>query len=322
MSATRSHPLNQSPLYKMKSKRKLASVLLSKVPSLQALANRKENYRSFEVTYAGKKRAVELPRPPLARLHRRVFEMLDCIEKPDYLHSGRKHRSYITNAQVHVGSVPLVKLDIRKFYASVTSAHVFRFFHDVLECSPDVAGLLAKLCMSNGHLPIGSSASQLLAFFSAKPMFDELHQHSLENGVRDSYYVDDLTWSGTNATPRFLWDAKKIVHRHGFKYHGDRVYTAHQRKLVTGVLIVGNRMTVQAKREFDFWKAVHTLDEQEPAARLREINGLIGKAVANSQIDDRFLSRLRRLRARKAELQRVLRRDSQRANSVSALSFN
>lgn len=304
MSAPGSCLINESLLYKIRSRRKLADVLFSSLPKLEALANQGDNYRSFELVYAGKKRAVELPKPALARLHRRIFQILECIEKPDYLHSSCRQRSYITNAQVHVGSVPLVKLDIKKFYASVSSARVYRFFRIGLECSPDVAALLAKLCTANGHLPIGSSASQLLAFFSAKPMFDELHRHSVTHEVRDSCYVDDLTWSGVNATPRFLWAAKQIVHHHGFKYHGDRVYTASQPKLVTGVLITGDRIAVQPRRELELWRAINTLAMQEPTERLRMINSLIGKAVANAQVDERFLSRVRQLRAYKAKMQR------------------
>ncbi|RSZ31862.1 MULTISPECIES: reverse transcriptase family protein [unclassified Variovorax] len=302
MPASRRYPINESPLYKIRSRRTLAAVLFSSLPKLEALANQTDNYRRFDVVYAGKKRSVELPKPALARLHRRIFQILDYIEKPDYLHSGCKQRSYITNAQVHVGSVPLVKLDIKKFYASVSSAHVYRFFHGGLQCGPDVSGLLARLCTANGHLPIGSSASQLLAFFSAKPMFDELHRHSIRHEVRDSYYVDDLTWSGVNATPRFLWAAKQIVHRHGFKYHGDRVYTASQPKVVTGVLIAGDRIAVQPRRELELWNTINTLSMLDPAERLETINSLIGKAAANAQIDERFLARVRQLRAYKIKM--------------------
>lgn len=304
MLSTNFYPLDQSPLYNIESRRKLATLLFSSLANLQTLANQRDNYRNFDIVYAGKKRAIELPKPALESLHRRLFHMLDRIEKPDYLHSGRKQRSYITNAQVHAGAVPLVKLDIKKFYASVSSTRIYRFFNVALKCSPDVAGILAKLCTANGHLPIGSSASQLLAFFSAKPMFDELHKHSLEHDVRDSYYVDDLTWSGIKATPRFLWSAKQIVHRHGFKYHGERVYTADQVKVVTGVSIAGDRIAVQPNRELDLWKATKALDWQEPNTALKTIDRLIGKSLANAQIEKRFLPRVQHLRARKLEMQR------------------
>ncbi|WP_431109385.1 reverse transcriptase family protein [Variovorax paradoxus] len=299
----RNHPLNQSPLYKVESRRKLATLLFSDLSNLQALANhQQDNYRNFNLVHADKNRSIELPKPALQRVHRRLFHLLDVLEKPDYLHSGRKQRSYITNARVHLGAVPLVKLDIEKFYASVSSARVYRFFSEVMRCSPDVAAVLSKLCTANDHLPIGSCASQLLAFFSAKPMFDELHRHSLKCGLRDSYYVDDLTWSGVEATRSFLWAAKQIVHHHGFKYHGARVYTADQAKVVTGVLISGNRLRVQRNRELELWNAVNALDWRSPSAALKAIDRLIGKSSANAQIDERFVQRTRQLRAQKLEM--------------------
>ena len=315
MLAAKSYALNQSPLYRLESRRKLAALLFSNLASLETLADR-DNYRRFCLVYAGKERFIELPSPSLQRVHRRLFHMLDCIEKPDYLHSGRKQRSYITNAQVHVGAVPLVKLDIKKFYASVSSARVYRFFHEAMRCSPDVAGLLARLCTTENHLPIGSCASQLLAFFSAKQMFDELHRYSIECGNRDSYYVDDLTWSGANATPSFLWSAKQIVHHHGFEYHGERVYTAYQAKVVTGILIRGDHITVQRNRDLELWIAVKELDWQDPSATLKTIDRLIGKLLANVQIDGRFMPRVRDLRNRKLEMLGVQRQRTS-ADSIS-----
>lgn len=298
-SATKSYLLDQSPLYKLESKRKLAKLLFMNLPALQSLANRTDNYRSREIFHAGKPRHLEVPKPALEKIQKRLFHLFDQIERPEYLHSGRKQRSYITNAQVHVGRVPLIKLDIEKFYASVSIARVYLFFRSTANCSPDVASLLAKLCTAKGHLPIGSRVSQLLAFFSAKPMFDELHSHALDNEVRDSYYVDDLTWSGENATPRFLWLAKQIVHRHGFQYHRDRVYAPDQPKVVTGVQIVGNQIKVRPCRDQELWLAIKSLDKPDVVAELENIHTLIGKATANAQVEERFNRQVRKLRARK-----------------------
>ncbi|WP_155247776.1 reverse transcriptase family protein [Variovorax paradoxus] len=309
----KSYALNQCPLFKMASRRKLASLLGFDAGVLQTLANRTTNYLCFDIAQGSKKRRVEVPKRALERVHRRLFALLERIEKPDYLHSGRKKRSYITNAQVHTGLAPLVKLDLKKFYPSVASSRIYRFFNEVLLCSCDVAAILTKLCTVDGHLPTGSCISQLLAFFAAKPMFDELHEYSFKLGNRDSCYVDDLTWSGSNATPAFLWAAKQIVHRHGFKYHKDLVYRADQQKVVTGVLISGGELTVQRSREHELWRSIHALGGQDPAKRLKAIDSLIGKVIANGQIENRFLLRVQGLRARRVMLM------GSRAEVVSSL---
>jgi hypothetical protein len=136
----------------------------------------------------------------------------------------------------------------------------------------------------------------LLAFFAAKPLFDELHALAESAGLRDSCYVDDLTWSGHGATPAFLWAAKQVVHRHGFAHHKDRCFAAGDRKLVTGVMLEGNRIAVLPSKEFDLWKNIQALGGFQPQERIVAVNSLIGSAVAAGQIESRFLRRLLRLR--------------------------
>ena len=290
----------------MPSRKKLAGFLGFSPAALQRLADRTDNYVKFLIKQGAKERHIQAPKASLEKVHRKLFTCLVRIEKPDYLHSGRKEHSYITNAAVHQGSVPLVKLDIKQFYPSIDGGRVYRFFREGLKCSPDVAGLLRKLCTIDGHLPTGSCLSQLLAFFSAKPMFDELHKHAIAHELRDSCYVDDLTWSGEKATPNFLWGAKRIVHGHGFKYHKDVVYAAVDKKVVTGVFISGLDLTVIPSREREVWESLNALGGVIEADRLKAFDSLIGKVSAFSQIDARYLTKVQALRQRRKTMKIAL----------------
>ncbi len=308
LATRKTYALNQCPLYKIASRKRLAQDIFNvNLPFLERLAANKNNFRVFKIKQGEKERQVEVPKVVLERIHRRLFNLMERIEKPDYLHSGVRGRSYISNAKVHVGAVPLVKLDLKKFYISVDGARVSRFFTGTMGCSPDVTALLTRLCTFENHVPTGSCVSQLLAFYAAKPMFDELHALAASAGVRDSYYVDDLTWSGHGATPSFLWKAKQVVHRHGFAHHKDRCFSAGERKLVTGVMLDGNRIAVLPSKEFALWADIQALGGIDPKERIVAVNRLIGTAVATSQIEARFLRRLLRLR-------RV------RANAIAELS--
>ena len=301
MAARKSYALDQSPLYKLSSRKRLANDIFNvELAYLESLAANTNNYRVFQIKQGQKLRQVEAPKVVLERIHRRLFALLERIAKPDYLHSGVRGRSYISNAKVHTGCVPLVKLDLKKFYPSVDGARVYRFFSDTLLCSSDVSGLLTRLCTFQNHVPTGSCTSQLLAFFAAKPLFDELNILAIKAGVHGTVYVDDLTWSGEGATPAFLWRAKQVVHRHGFIHHKDRCFAAQDKKLVTGVLLDGNRIAVLPSREHEIWKNIQALGNFDPTERLVAINSLIGSAVAASQVDARFLQRLRRLHRLKA----------------------
>ena len=112
----------------MASRKKLAALLGFDLSVLEGLSAATNNFRTFEIKQGIKLRKVEVPKRRLERIHRKRFSLLERIEKPEYLHSGIKGRSYITNAKVHTGSVPLVKLDLKKFYPSVDGARAYRFF--------------------------------------------------------------------------------------------------------------------------------------------------------------------------------------------------
>lgn len=307
MRVRKSYPLHQCPLYRMQSRKKLAAELFNvDLALLERLAGNSTNFRVFHIVQGEKRRQVETPKPILERLHRRLFTLLERIEKPTYLQSGIKGRSYITNAKVHVGLVPMVKLDIKKFYPSVDGARVYRFLHDVMHCSPDVAGLLTRLCVYEDHVPTGSCVSQLLAFFAARPLFDALSALAEGRGIRFTLYVDDMTFSGAGATPAFLWEVKQLVHSHGLEYHKDQSYTADSQKVVTGVLVDESGIAVMPSKEFDIWQKSQSLGSGDLAERRAAIESLLGSVVAAGQIEQRLLRRVRGLRALRSDLTRKL----------------
>ena len=92
---TETKPLERSAFYQLKSRRTLATLLGISLPQLELLA------RDADSLYArrlAKKRSVQVPKGALRRVHVRIFELLRRIETPDYLHSGIRSRSYVTNA--------------------------------------------------------------------------------------------------------------------------------------------------------------------------------------------------------------------------------
>src|SRR5207248_4085075 len=89
-------------------------------------------------------REIQTPKADLKRIQKRIADLLARIEIPEFLHSARKGRSYLTNARQHDATLPSVKVDIRKFFPSVRAPAVFHFFRDRMQCQCDVAGLLTR----------------------------------------------------------------------------------------------------------------------------------------------------------------------------------
>ncbi len=285
------YDITQSPLYKLRSKKKLIALLnLQSVSDLNSILRAENPYRKFQILSKGKLRSVEVPSRLLQPLHNRLFRLLKKVNLPDYLHSGTKGRSYVSNAKAHCDKKEAYTLDIKKFYPSVTKARVGTFFRETMKCEPDIAAILAKITTCDEHVPTGSSLSQLLAYFCCKEMFDTLYDLSREAGITFTCYVDDLTFSGDKLSRKWIYEkVKPIINRSGMRSHKDKHFKAGQVKEITGVIIDGRDAKVCNRMH----KSIHTLtlriaETEEPLLLDSLYDQLIGKLCAAGQIEERF----------------------------------
>src|SRR5260370_28614034 len=101
----RRYPLDQSPLYLLQRRQRLAELLKLPLPVVEVLANSSPpRYRCFERTSvqadgSKKRRLIEWPYRELQRVQRRIAQLLDRIEPPCYMHSAFRGPSYVTNAR-------------------------------------------------------------------------------------------------------------------------------------------------------------------------------------------------------------------------------
>jgi RNA-directed DNA polymerase len=270
------------------------------VKDLRALSEDAGNFRLFTLTNdEGKSRAIQWPKWRLQRIHARVHTLLSRVAVPKYLHSAIQGRSYVSNAAAHGSIVPVVKIDVKKFFPSVSRAAVFRFFEEQLRCRRDVAGLLADLLTYNAHLPTGGSASPIIAYYSFKNMFDEIERLARSRDVTMTCYVDDMTLSGARANKALLREIQQIISKHGLKSHKAYKFSASEPKVVTGVCItadgprVPNKLHLKIKNGFEDLSAAETC-----RAKARILGPLIGRLEAAGQIDPAFKARAQTLRGR------------------------
>ena len=144
----------------------------------------------------GKKRHIEEPKQRLKWIHKRIENVLNQIFPPDYLFCPVKRRSYVTNARQHRDAFEVHCLDIKKYFPSTRTSRVFQFFHEEMQCTPDVAGALMILCTFKDHLPTGSPLSPILSFLAHKRMWERISRMVKDAGCQLTVYIDDLTVSG------------------------------------------------------------------------------------------------------------------------------
>ena len=294
------YSIDQSPLYKLESKSKLSDLLEMPIKELGTLIARNDNFDIFNLFQNGKPRRVESPKYTLRKLHERLFALLQRIATPEYLHSGIKKRSYISNARQHLQIAYALKIDISQFYPSVKRAPIKRMFIEQFLCSEDVAALLADLCSVNndgghgrtdGHVPTGSPLSQLLAFYTHKKLFDRLEEYAISRTLVMTCYVDDVTFSGSKIDGADHEAISKLIRRSGLKPNlkKTRFYLPNQVKKVTGVVLKDGKELVPNSLRKDIYEQFQIVrcGQNEPEY-LKNLQSLVGKLRAAGQIEPRF----------------------------------
>ncbi|WNZ54956.1 reverse transcriptase family protein [Microbulbifer sp. MKSA007] len=295
MKNKKKHPLNQSALYKVKSHGRLAIILGLKLSTLRAIKRKgSDNYYFAKLESS---RDLQVPKYQLKRVHGRINGLLSRIETPEYLHSGVKKRSNVTNARVHAAKTKLLKLDIKSFYANTTEEQVFRCFYKVFRCSKDIAQTMSKICCVNGILPTGSPISQSIAFWVNKGLFDHLHFYSKSRGINFTLYVDDLVFSGEKVSQNFgSYVAKKIGELGGYECHKVRLYNPKTPKIVTGVVVQGEALRVRDRERKLISELIKKLKEDIKGAQnvyespevVYGFHKLIGHLASVGQFNGRY----------------------------------
>lgn len=241
----KTYSLDQSPLYKISTKKKLAEILYLDAPVFQTLAFT----GNYEVFKNKKDRIIQRPIGELRVIHDRLQTYFSRISIPEYVHS-KKGRSYITNAISHTSKLPLIKTDITKFYPSTSFSSVFKMFRETFLCAEDVAWCLANICCYQGHLPTGSPISGSIAFFAHKNMFDQISTLAFERKCVFTLFVDDLGISGFKASKNLLFEVRGIIRKYGLATSDkkSKTYGIGMAKKITGVVMTVNGPQVPNQR--------------------------------------------------------------------------
>jgi hypothetical protein len=298
-------PVEQCHLFRFRSPHALAIRLGVPLEKLERLAAGNK----YEVFKLKSGRVVQEPEAALQALHRKIHRYLARIETPSYLHSTVSGASYVSNASTHQGTSDTVKVDVKKFFPSVPQHRVMHFFRDVMECSGDVAGLLANLICYKGFLATGSSASPIISYYAFKAMFDEMEVFASKRGYVLSVYVDDITMSGPNISWTDLQHLHHIIRHHGLEGHKSKISKGNKPRLITGVMICGSEIQLPFAR----WRKIHELRKAlkvpgSASEKEAALNRLVSTLYEAAQIDptcrrmaEHYHHRLRQLRAAKTQ---------------------
>jgi retron-type reverse transcriptase len=289
-----SYDLRQSPFFRLRAKRKLAALLQLSLSQLSKFSTADYLYNEWDSKVGeGKIRRIESPRSELAKVQRRIAELLSRVTLPDFLYCPAKGRSYVTNAKQHSDGKQVLCLDVASYFPSTPSRRVFWFFNHVMECSPDVAAILTSLASYKGHLPTGSSLSPLMSFYAHWDMWQDIGALVREAGCKITVYMDDITISGTQVPEKLIWVIKKRIYRNGLRYHKQKRFSGEHPREVTGVILDQGRVKLPHRQH----KKIYGLRRD-----IRRAPGEVEREMLN-----------RRLQGRIAQAQQVARANDQGA---------
>lgn len=248
------HKIEASALYGVRTRKKLAEILLCSpayLKSVEALSVRyKKRWKPKHsdtapwltqpppAEQAGDYRPIDIPVDQLKKLQTRIASLLSRIQPPSFLCSPVKGLSYVDNAKRHVKNRAFWLLDIADYFPSCNAGRVAWFFSTVMKCAPDVTAVLVSLVTDNESLPQGSPCSPILAYFSNKKMWDDVAEAASSAGCTLSVYADDITLSGINVPGALVWRVKQIIVKNGFKLKREKeVSLVAAPADITGVIV-------------------------------------------------------------------------------------
>ena len=252
-------------LYGLKSKKRLIELLHIDKKSFCRSSFVSRNIHPYIASNENGKRLVEAPSEHLKAIQRKILGHLQKLDYPEYLHSGVKKKSYITNARAHKESRYVFKVDISKFFPNTSRDRIYLFFRHKLNTSPDVAEILTNFCSYDcahshkkeindyiqqtsinqyNHLITGGPVSTILAYLANVDMFDELYSKARNFGIKMTVYVDDIVFSSNSQMPYFFRnEIIETIRQFGYNVSPNkcRWYNIDVIKKIAGVYLDGNQ---------------------------------------------------------------------------------
>lgn len=282
-------PIERSGLYRTGTKRNLAALLGISVTVMKELAS-DENYKEWYKKEKNKSRLIEEPRAALDKVQKNLFAQLRKIQMPPWLKSGQRGIKPQDNALAHCGNVFLVNVDIEAFFQSTKREFVYRCFQNEFRMTDDVASILADLVTYKGHIPTGTSTSQIMAFWAYKKTFERIQRLCESKRIEMTLWVDDITFSSPKPFPRgWTSDINKILGDVDLclKTKKTKRYSNHEFKTVTGSAVSpeGHLLVRNAKRKEILDILAHRRVED---LTLKEARSLLGKLASQRQNEPDF----------------------------------
>ncbi len=299
------YDINQCLLYKCNSPRNLKRALKIIDEEYKDII-KLVKYHKFQIDKKDsvEKRNITAPDKRIKEIQTRILQLIQKVERPEWLVSGEKGKCYIDNGKKHIHSNYFLTMDIKKFYDNCEREYVFRFFKDKMLMAGDLAGLCTDIVTYNGGIPTGCPTSQLLAFYAYENMFNEIYEIAQKYGCKFSLYVDDMTFSSeiTFDKNRMVNEIDRKLRQYGHKpkYKKIKYYSHGEFVPITGTVVTRNHELkvpnrLQKRVYNDFQEVKNYKGKKLTQEEQKKINSLKGRIQASENIEPGKFPEIKRL---------------------------
>ena len=226
----------------------------------------------------------------LKALHKKVLQKIDIHSA---INGGRKKMSIYKNAKPHCGQRAVATLDIKDFFPSISCKRIHRALTDI-GFTKEVVNLLVKLTTCNGRLPLGFPTSSVLANIVLIPMAIRFQKLSDQHDLKCSFWVDDITLSGSLRVSKLKNLFYKIVTQEGFKINEEKsikLMRNNKPQVVTKLSVNSTKPKVTKEYRKNLRSLLHSCLTQGPASQTNDClkkfkRSLLGKICFVKSIDE------------------------------------
>ena len=267
--------------------------------------SKSETYRTFAIKKRGKqlkneRRIISAPEPRLLVLQQWIAHHILSKPAPHSASKAFAPKCTLVDAVApHCEARWLIKLDVKKFFESISEINVYRVFSE-LGYQPLVAFELTRICTrvragaisdksekwrvknrkgtpraystgNIGYLPQGAPTSPMLANLAVRQLDETLNRLALEFGLSYTRYADDLTFSSKSESFQRT-DASQVVNRvySALRMHHlspnttkTHVVPPNARKIVLGLLVDGNIPRLTRQFRYRIRQHLHYLEHKD-----------------------------------------------------------
>ncbi len=252
-----------------------------KVKTLHAISNNiTAHYRKIKIPKkSGGTRTLYIPDEILKKVQRRINKVILSLFPVSpyataYVYGGGIRK----NAEVHLNKPQILKLDIYKFFDSVTYMDIKSKVFNSKMFSEQNRILLTNLCGINDSLPQGAPTSPTISNILLYDFDIEVGQWCKKRKIAYTRYCDDMTFSGNFNADEVVDFVREKLKENGFLLKKEKTVTANQsqRQSVTGV-IVNEILNVPAEYRRKLRQELYYCKKFGIESHLEHINSTLSK---------------------------------------------